>query len=63
VKWYALLKESGTCLVIGDGEIYVDDELIATVKDARTGIFKGILYRDYPKRSPNSIGGIMGKKS
>jgi 3-hydroxyacyl-[acyl-carrier protein] dehydratase/trans-2-decenoyl-[acyl-carrier protein] isomerase len=59
VKRYALLKESGAALVIGDGLIYVDDELIAHVQDARTGIFKGIVYRDYPKRSPKSIGGIL----
>ncbi len=59
VKRYALLKESGSSVVIGDGQVFVDDELIATVQDARTGIFKGIVYRDYPKRSPQSVGGII----
>ena len=62
VKRYALLKESGSALVIGDGQIFVDDELIAEVRDARTGIFKGIVYRDYPKRSPKSVGGILGRE-
>lgn len=59
IKRYAELKESGAAIIIGDGEIFVDDELIASVKDARTGIFKGIVYRDYPKRSPKSVGGII----
>jgi len=59
VKRYALLKESGSALVIGDGQIFVDNELIAYVQDARTGIFKGIVYDDYPKRSPKSVGGMI----
>jgi 3-hydroxyacyl-[acyl-carrier protein] dehydratase / trans-2-decenoyl-[acyl-carrier protein] isomerase len=61
VKRYALLKESGSALVIGDGQIFVDNELIANVQDARTGIFKGIIYPDYPKRSPKSVGGMIGR--
>jgi 3-hydroxyacyl-[acyl-carrier protein] dehydratase/trans-2-decenoyl-[acyl-carrier protein] isomerase len=63
VKRYALLKESGAALVVGDGQIFVDDEPIAYVQDARTGIFKGIVYRDYPKRSPKSVGGILRRES
>ena len=59
VRRYSLLKESGASIVIGDGRIYVDDELIATVGQARTGIFKDIAYKDYPLRSKHSVGGIM----
>ena len=59
IRRYSRLKESGASVVIGDGRIYVDDELIATVGQARTGIFKNIAYKDYPLRSPNSIGGMM----
>jgi 3-hydroxyacyl-[acyl-carrier protein] dehydratase / trans-2-decenoyl-[acyl-carrier protein] isomerase len=59
VRRYSRLKESGASIVIGDGRIYVDDELIATVGQARTGIFKDIAYKDYPLRSKHSIGGIM----
>ncbi|MDD5169048.1 MAG: bifunctional 3-hydroxydecanoyl-ACP dehydratase/trans-2-decenoyl-ACP isomerase [Syntrophales bacterium] len=62
VKRYALLRDSGSALAIGDGQIFIDDELIAEVKDARTGIFKGIAYKDYPKRSANSVGGIMRRE-
>ena len=59
VRRYSQLKESGASVVIGDGRIYVDDELIATVGQARTGIFKDIIYPDYPRRSNRSKGGIM----
>jgi 3-hydroxyacyl-[acyl-carrier protein] dehydratase/trans-2-decenoyl-[acyl-carrier protein] isomerase len=59
IRRYSRLKESGAAVVIGDGRIYVDDELIATVEQAKVGIFKDIAYRDYPLRSPNSIGGMM----
>ena len=59
IRRFSQLKESGACIGIGDGRIYVDDELIATVAQARTGVFKDIAYKDYPLRSKNSIGGIM----
>jgi 3-hydroxyacyl-[acyl-carrier protein] dehydratase / trans-2-decenoyl-[acyl-carrier protein] isomerase len=59
VKRFAQLKQSGASLVIGDARVFVDDELIIEVKQARTGVFRGIVYADYPKRSVNSRGGIM----
>jgi 3-hydroxyacyl-[acyl-carrier protein] dehydratase/trans-2-decenoyl-[acyl-carrier protein] isomerase len=59
IRRFAQLKESGASLVIADGSVYVDNELITQIKDARTGIFRGIVYPDYPKRSVHSIGGIM----
>ena len=59
VRRYSLLKESGASIVIGDGRIYIDNELIATVGQARTGVFKNIAYQDYPLRSKHSVGGIM----
>ena len=61
VRRFSHLKDSGASIVIGDGSIYVDGELIGTVTQARTGVFKGISYPDYPKRSPNSLGGIMDR--
>ena len=62
VRRYAQLKGSGAAIVVGDGKVFVDDELIASVRQARTGIFKGIGYKDYPNRSKNSIGGIMARE-
>ena len=61
IRRYSRLKESGASVVIGDGRTYVDDELIATVTQARTGVFKDIAYPDYPLRSPNSLGGILAR--
>lgn len=59
VKRFAHLKDSGASIAIGDGKVFVDDELIACIQQARTGVFQGIVYPDYPKRSANSVGGIM----
>jgi len=59
VRRLSHLKESGSSIVIGDGRVFVDEELIMTVKNARSGIFRGIVYPDYPKMSPNSRGGII----
>ncbi|HUH66206.1 MAG TPA: bifunctional 3-hydroxydecanoyl-ACP dehydratase/trans-2-decenoyl-ACP isomerase [Syntrophales bacterium] len=59
VRRFAQLKDSGASIAIGDGKVFVDNELIAHIKDARTGVFKGIIYPDYPKRSVHSVGGIM----
>lgn len=59
VKRYSHLKDSGASVVIGDANILVDNELIMTLKDARTGVFHGIVYPDYPRRSKNSVGGMI----
>jgi 3-hydroxyacyl-[acyl-carrier protein] dehydratase/trans-2-decenoyl-[acyl-carrier protein] isomerase len=59
VKRFQHLKDSGASIVIADADIFVDNELIMTLKDARTGVFHGIAYPDYPHPSPNSVGGIM----
>jgi len=60
VRRFTQLKESGATIVIGEGKVSVDGEDIAEIHGARTGIFKGIAYPDYPRRSVNSIGGRMG---
>ena len=59
VRRFSQLKESGAGIAIGSGQVFVDNELIAEVRDARTGVFRGIAYPDYPQRSRNSVGGIM----
>jgi 3-hydroxydecanoyl-[acyl-carrier-protein] dehydratase (EC 4.2.1.60) len=63
VRRFSQLKESGASIVIGDGRVFVDDELIAEIHQARTGVFKGIAYPDYPRRSLHSTGGIMRSRS
>jgi 3-hydroxyacyl-[acyl-carrier protein] dehydratase/trans-2-decenoyl-[acyl-carrier protein] isomerase len=63
VRRYTHLKESGSGIVIGDGRIFVDGEQIAEVLGAKTGVFHGIAYPDYPRRSANSVGGRMEKNN
>ena len=59
IRRYAALAETGAAIAIGTGQVTVDGELIYTVKDAKVGMFKDIRYPDYPRRSANSVGGIM----
>jgi 3-hydroxyacyl-[acyl-carrier protein] dehydratase / trans-2-decenoyl-[acyl-carrier protein] isomerase len=59
IRRYAELAETGAAIAVGTGQVIVDGEVIYTVKDAKVGIFKGIRYPDYPRRSANSVGGIM----
>ena len=50
VRRFSSMKESGASIIIGDGTISVDGECIAEVHQARTGLFRGIVYGDYPWR-------------
>jgi 3-hydroxyacyl-[acyl-carrier protein] dehydratase / trans-2-decenoyl-[acyl-carrier protein] isomerase len=57
VRRFTHLKESGASIVIGEGMVSVDGETVAEIHGARTGVFKGIAYPDYPRRSANAVGG------
>jgi len=59
IKRFSQLKKSGSSVVVGNGRVFVDDELIMTIDSARVGVFSGIRYCDYPKHSPNAKGGII----
>jgi 3-hydroxyacyl-[acyl-carrier protein] dehydratase/trans-2-decenoyl-[acyl-carrier protein] isomerase len=59
VRRFTNLKESGASIVIGEGIVSVDGETVAEIHGARTGVFKGIAYSDYPRRSANAVGGRM----
>lgn len=59
IRRYSYMKERGVALAVGTGLVFVDDEHIYTIKDAKVGLFKGITYDDYPFKSPKSIGGLM----
>ncbi|MFA6413232.1 MAG: bifunctional 3-hydroxydecanoyl-ACP dehydratase/trans-2-decenoyl-ACP isomerase [Syntrophales bacterium] len=48
VRRFSSLAESGASVIIGDGTISVDGECVAEVPHARTGLFRGIVYGDYP---------------
>lgn len=59
IRRYTVLQNGNASLVVGSGQVFVDGELIYTIKDAKVGAFKGIAYDDYPLRSKNSFGGIL----
>jgi len=59
VRRYTELEKAGASMVIGDAQLFVDDDPIYTVKRARVGTFQGISYPDYPLQSANSRGGRM----
>lgn len=63
VSRYQILKQKRTSLAIADGRVFVDDEQIALVRNARVGTFQEIVYADYPAVSSNSIGGLNQEKN
>ena len=63
IRRFSKLEASGASVAIGTARVLVDGELIYTVKDAKVGMFLGIAYPDYPKRSKNSVGGILDRGS
>jgi 3-hydroxyacyl-[acyl-carrier protein] dehydratase/trans-2-decenoyl-[acyl-carrier protein] isomerase len=55
---FRTLKQAGAAIVMANADVLIDGELITTVRNARTGIFKGITYKNYPLTGPNCLGGI-----
>lgn len=55
------MKTSGSCIVIANAVILADGKNVATIKKARSGIFKGIAYKNYPfpetDKAPEGIDG------
>lgn len=62
VRRFSRLKESGSAVVIGSARVLVDGEHVYSINDAKVGTFLGISYPDYPRRSKNSVGGVMGER-
>ncbi|MFP4193599.1 MAG: bifunctional 3-hydroxydecanoyl-ACP dehydratase/trans-2-decenoyl-ACP isomerase [Desulfosalsimonas sp.] len=42
------MKTSGSCIVMANATIFADEKPVVTIKKARSGIFKGIAYKNYP---------------
>jgi 3-hydroxyacyl-[acyl-carrier protein] dehydratase/trans-2-decenoyl-[acyl-carrier protein] isomerase len=59
VKRYSELKASGSAIVIGDATVLVDGEPIYTIRSAKSGLFRGIAYTDYPRLGRNARGGRL----
>jgi len=61
IRRFSIMEQQGVSMAIGDGRVYVDNELIYTVKDAKAGLFRGLSYREYPHQSATSQGGKINK--
>ena len=61
IRRYAELPASGSAVAIGSAKVFVDDEMIYTLADAKVGIFLDIRYGDYPHKSALATGGLMQK--
>ena len=59
VRRYSELKASGSAIAIGDATVLVDGEPIYAIKSAKSGLFRGIAYGDYPHAGPNARGGRL----
>ncbi|MFW5874953.1 MAG: bifunctional 3-hydroxydecanoyl-ACP dehydratase/trans-2-decenoyl-ACP isomerase [Desulfosalsimonas sp.] len=42
------MKSSGSCIVLANATILADERPVVSIKKARSGIFKGIAYKNYP---------------
>lgn len=59
VRRYSELKATGASIAIGDASVLVDGEPIYSIRNAKSGLFRGIAYRDYPHAGPNAKGGRL----
>jgi 3-hydroxyacyl-[acyl-carrier protein] dehydratase/trans-2-decenoyl-[acyl-carrier protein] isomerase len=59
VRRYSELKAAGSSIAIGDAVVLVDGEPIYTLRNAKSGLFRGIAYADYPHAGPNHKGGRL----
>lgn len=59
IKRFSNLAAQDAAIAIGSAKVFVDDQEIYTINDAKAGIFKNIQYRDYPHNSEQSLGGQL----
>lgn len=59
IRRFSIMQSQGVALAIGDGKVFVDGELIYTVKDAKAGLFTGLSYPNFPNDHANAKGGII----
>ncbi len=60
VRRYSQMPSKGVSLIVGNGKVFVDDEHIYSVKDAKVGTFHNIAYDTYPDpESPHARGGVL----
>lgn len=57
IRRLQVLPSNQTAMVIGLGKVFVDNEPIYEIRDAKVGTFLDIQYATYPFDDPNAVGG------
>jgi len=56
---YRQLPSSGAAIAVADATVIVDDDPVYTIKRAKVGLFRDLVYGDYPHASERSRGGKL----
>ena len=56
---YREMANSGASIAIADATVFVDDEAVYTIQRAKVGLFRDLVYADYPRASERSRGGKL----
>lgn len=59
IKRFSNMASQDASIAIGSAKVFVDDEEIYTINDAKAGIFKDIQYTNYPHESKHAKGGKL----
>ncbi len=59
IKRFSNMASQDASIAIGSAKVFVDDEEIYSIKDAKAGIFKDIQYTNYPHESKHAKGGKL----
>lgn len=56
---YRELPKSGAAIALADATVFVDDDPVYTIRRAKVGLFRDLVYGDYPHPSERSRGGRL----
>jgi 3-hydroxyacyl-[acyl-carrier protein] dehydratase / trans-2-decenoyl-[acyl-carrier protein] isomerase len=59
IKRFIQIKSISAAIAIGSANVFVDQQAIYVIKEAKVGIFTGIQYDNYPHLDDNAIGGSL----
>jgi len=59
IKRFSNMASQDASIAIGSAKVFVDDEEIYSINDAKAGIFKDIQYTNYPHESKHAKGGKL----
>ncbi len=62
IRRYLASAASQSTFIIGSGTVFVDDDPIYIINEAKVGFFNGINYTNYPHMAKNAVGGLMKKE-